>query len=183
MITNQTQSPTQFNITPNKRVPVRYFLSMLIMVFLLSLMMVINHYNLVSIDATVLMLFRWIFLVMLIGYAAMKRSLTTWILISMIAGAEFGFDFPAISINLNVISQIFLRLIKTIIAPLLFATIVVGIAGHLNLKQVGKRCYILRSYQRSHFLSDYLLSTSVKPELASMFLKPWHKLIFLRFLF
>lgn len=75
---------------------------------------------------------------MLIGYAAMKRSLTTWILISMIVGAEFGFDFPAIAINLNVISQIFLRLIKTIIAPLLFATIVVGIAGHSNLKQVGR---------------------------------------------
>ncbi len=101
-------------------------------------MMVINHYKLVSIDATVLMLLRWISVVMLIGYAAMKRSLTTWILISMIAGAEFGFDFPAIAINLNVISQIFLRLIKTIIAPLLFATIVVGIAGHSNLKQVGR---------------------------------------------
>jgi len=101
-------------------------------------MMVINHYKLVSIDATVLMLARWISLGMLIGYAAMKRSLTTWILISMIVGAEFGFDFPAIAINLNVISQIFLRLIKTIIAPLLFATIVVGIAGHSNLKQVGR---------------------------------------------
>ena len=100
--------------------------------------MVINHYKLVSIDATVLMLARWISLGMLIGYAAMKRSLTTWILISMIVGAEFGFDFPAIAINLNVISQIFLRLIKTIIAPLLFATIVVGIAGHSNLKQVGR---------------------------------------------
>ena len=35
-------------------------------------------------------------------------------------------------------SQIFLRLIKTIIAPLLFATLVVGIAGHSNLKQVGR---------------------------------------------
>jgi proton glutamate symport protein len=74
----------------------------------------------------------------LLGYAAQKRSLTTWILISMIVGTEFGFDFPAISLNLNVISQIFLRLIKTIIAPLLFATIVVGIAGHSNLKQVGR---------------------------------------------
>jgi len=138
LITNQPQSPAQFNKTPHKSVPARYFLSMLIVFFLLSLMMVINHYKLVSIDATVLMLARWISLGMLIGYAAMKRSLTTWILISMIVGAEFGFDFPAIAINLNVISQIFLRLIKTIIAPLLFATIVVGIAGHSNLKQVGR---------------------------------------------
>lgn len=56
----------------------------------------------------------------------------------MILGAEFGHDFPQIAVNLNVISQIFLRLIKTIIAPLLFATIVVGIAGHSDLKQVGR---------------------------------------------
>ena len=138
MTTNPTQSPTQINIPKKKGVPARYLISMLSLLFVVSLMTILNHYNLVSIDTTVLMLIRWSFLAMLIGYAAMKRSLTTWILISMIVGAEFGFDFPAIAINLNVISQIFLRLIKTIIAPLLFATIVVGIAGHSNLKQVGR---------------------------------------------
>jgi proton glutamate symport protein len=37
-----------------------------------------------------------------------------------------------------VLSQIFLRLIRTIVAPLLFATLVVGIAGHSNLRQVGR---------------------------------------------
>ena len=36
------------------------------------------------------------------------------------------------------LSSIFLRLIKTIIAPLIFSTLVVGIAGHSNLKQVGR---------------------------------------------
>ena len=56
----------------------------------------------------------------------------------MIVGAEFGHDLPQIAVNLQVISKIFLRLIITIIAPLLFATIVVGIAGHANLKQVGR---------------------------------------------
>ena len=40
--------------------------------------------------------------------------------------------------SLRLLSQIFLRLIKTIIAPLLFATLVVGIAGHPNLRQVGR---------------------------------------------
>ena len=40
--------------------------------------------------------------------------------------------------SLRLLSQIFLRMIKTIIAPLLFATLVVGIAGHPNLKQVGR---------------------------------------------
>ena len=57
----------------------------------------------------------------LVGYAVQKRSLTTWILVSMILGAEFGYDFSSVAVNLNVVSQIFLRLIKTIIAPLLFA--------------------------------------------------------------
>src|SRR5205809_7437860 len=70
--------------------------------------------------------------------AIKRRSLTTWILISMFIGVELGFSFPEISLKLNVLSGIFLRLIKTIIAPLLFATLVVGIAAHSNLKQVGR---------------------------------------------
>ena len=40
--------------------------------------------------------------------------------------------------HLQVLSSIFLRLIKTIVAPLIFSTLVVGIAGHSNLKQVGR---------------------------------------------
>lgn len=111
---------------------------MLALLFVVSLLTILNHFNLVSINNTILILFRWSFVAALFGYAFLKRSLTTWILISMIAGAEFGHDFPDIALNLNLISQIFLRLIKTIIAPLLFATIVVGIAGHSNLKQVGR---------------------------------------------
>jgi proton glutamate symport protein len=56
----------------------------------------------------------------------------------MVIGAEIGNDFPEFAINLRVLSQIFLKLIKTIIAPLLFGTLVVGIAGHSDLKQVGR---------------------------------------------
>jgi proton glutamate symport protein len=56
----------------------------------------------------------------------------------MLAGIEFGFDMPVFAQKLEILSQIFLRLIKTIIAPLLFGTLVVGIAGHPNLKQVGR---------------------------------------------
>ncbi len=67
-----------------------------------------------------------------------RRSLTTWILVSMVVGAEIGHDFPDVATQLRLLSQIFLRLIKTIIAPLLFATLVVGIAGHANLRQVGR---------------------------------------------
>jgi len=81
---------------------------------------------------------RWLVVAALILLAVRRRSLTTWILVSMVAGATFGHDFPQTAIQLRILSQIFIRLIRTIIAPLLFATLVVGIAGHGNLKQVGR---------------------------------------------
>lgn len=56
----------------------------------------------------------------------------------MIVGVEIGLSFPKFSQNLSVLSKIFLRLVKTVIAPILFATLVVGIAGHSSLKQVGR---------------------------------------------
>ncbi len=77
--------------------------------------------------------------ILLMGYLCWrKRSLTTWILFSMVIGAELGFDLPQVGNELKIVSNVFLRLIKTIIAPLIFATLVVGIAGHANLKQVGR---------------------------------------------
>jgi len=97
-----------------------------------------NYYDIFSLPAALLIISRWIILVVLFYYAFRKRSLTTWIMISMLMGAEFGEDLPSIAIHLNVISKIFLNLVKTIIAPLLFGTLVVGIAGHSNLKQVGR---------------------------------------------
>ncbi len=85
-----------------------------------------------------LMTIRWIFVASLVLFAIYKRSLTTWILVAMAIGVEIGLDFPAFSQNLSFLSKIFLRLVKTIVAPLLFATLVVGIASHANLKQVGR---------------------------------------------
>jgi proton glutamate symport protein len=81
---------------------------------------------------------RWLLIGGLVLYALRRRSLTTWILISMAVGAEIGHDWPQVAIQLRVLSQIFLRMIKTIIAPLLLGTLVVGIAGHSNLRQVGR---------------------------------------------
>ena len=65
-------------------------------------------------------------------------SLTAWIFIAMVVGALMGHYFPNASANLRVVFQVFLRLIRTIIAPLLFATLVSGIAGHADLKKVGR---------------------------------------------
>src|SRR5512142_1742655 len=81
---------------------------------------------------------RWIALALFVLYGFYKRKLTAWILVAMALGAAIGHDWPHIAINLRVISVIFLRLIKTIIAPLLFATLVSGIAAHSDLKKVGR---------------------------------------------
>jgi len=67
-----------------------------------------------------------------------RPSLTTWILIAIGVGGAFGYFFPAAATELRILSTIFIRLVRTIVAPLLFATLVVGIAGHGNLKQVGR---------------------------------------------
>jgi proton glutamate symport protein len=68
-----------------------------------------------------------------------KLTLTHWIFIALVIGIGLGFAFPAWSPAYQVISNIFLRLIKCIIAPIIFGTLVVGIAGHTtDMKQVGK---------------------------------------------
>jgi len=89
-------------------------------------------------NSNLLLVFRLMSVAVLIIYAFRKKSLTTWILVSMVAGAEFGYDIPSVGKDLKVLSDIFLRMVKTIIAPLLFSTLVVGIAGHADIKQVGR---------------------------------------------
>ena len=63
---------------------------------------------------------RWIVVASLVLFAIYKRSLTTWILVAMAIGVEIGIDFPKGSQDLKFLSTIFLRLVKTIVAPLLF---------------------------------------------------------------
>jgi proton glutamate symport protein len=77
-------------------------------------------------------------ILLLAAIALRRRSLTPWIFVAMVAGAELGFDAPHFAVGLRVFSDIFLRLIKTIVAPLILATLVTGIAGHGDLKSVGR---------------------------------------------
>src|SRR5713101_5672897 len=83
-------------------------------------------------------LLRWLGIVLIAANAIRRRSLTSWILVGLLAGAELGHDAPVIALKLQFLGTIFLRLIKVIIAPLLFGTLVVGIAGHADLKKVGR---------------------------------------------
>jgi proton glutamate symport protein len=137
-VPHPTSPDTSENKTKSGKIPRPYMLFLLISLFVVSLLTILNHYEIINVGKTVLMIFRWIAILAIVGYAVYKRSLTTWILISMIVGAEFGYDLPQVAVKMQIVSKIFLRLIKTIIAPLLFATLVVGIAGHSNLKQVGR---------------------------------------------
>lgn len=97
-----------------------------------------DYYQWISMPGSVLSVSRWIVWVLMIYLAYLRKSLTPWIVVSMFIGCEIGFSFPKVAIHLDVLSGIFLRLIKTIIAPLIFSTLVVGIAAHSNLKQVGR---------------------------------------------
>jgi len=105
---------------------------------LAALLAAANYYAVLAVPATPLLATRWLAIAGLAAYAFQRRSLTLWILASMLIGAEIGHDWPGVAVSLRVLSLIFLRLIKTIIAPLLFATLVVGIAGHADLKKVGR---------------------------------------------
>lgn len=68
----------------------------------------------------------------------MKLSLTSWIFVALILGALLGVFAPDFAKNLSPISNIFLRLIKSIVGPLLFGTLVYGIASAGELRTMGR---------------------------------------------
>ena len=110
----------------------------IITVFIAAFLTLINSYNILPVSPLALLFSRWLAIAGLILFGIKKKSLTSWILISMVIGAEIGHDYPEVGVQLQVLSKVFLKLIKTIVAPLLFATLVYGIAGHADLKQVGR---------------------------------------------
>jgi proton glutamate symport protein len=67
-----------------------------------------------------------------------KISLTGWIIIGLFAGISVGHFLPDTGKNMSIFANIFLRLIKSIIAPLLFATLVHGMAGTGDIKAMGR---------------------------------------------
>src|SRR5262249_7817573 len=66
------------------------------------------------------------------------RSLTTQIFIGLLLGIAVGYLWPRFGVGVKPLAEIFLRMIKMIIAPLLFSTLVVGIAGTGDLKTMGR---------------------------------------------
>ena len=92
----------------------------------------------VRVPASAIEALRWLAIALIGAHAWKKKSLTAWIVVGLLAGAELGHDWPMAAEKVQFLGTIFLRLIKVIIAPLLFGTLVVGIAGHADLKKVGR---------------------------------------------
>ena len=72
------------------------------------------------------------------GAALLRSSLILWTFLAMLAGVELGLDAPHIAAQMRFLGDLFLRLIRMIVAPLLFATITTGIAGHSQLRSIGR---------------------------------------------
>src|SRR5271155_4757352 len=81
---------------------------------------------------------RLIALIAFTTFALWRRSLTVWIIWGMLAGVELGLDIPRVALQARVFSDIFLRLIKAIVAPLILGTLITGIAGHSEMRSVGR---------------------------------------------
>ena len=67
------------------------------------------------------------------------RTLTQWIVVGMVAGTVLGWLAPNAGMAIKPLSDVFLRMIKSIVVPLIFGTLVIGVAGHGDdLRRVGR---------------------------------------------
>ncbi len=81
---------------------------------------------------------RWAGLALFLPYTARRRSLLVWTFFAMAVGAALGMDAPHFAEQTRFLADIFLRLIRMIVAPLIFGGLVTGIAGHGELRGVGR---------------------------------------------
>jgi Na+/H+-dicarboxylate symporter len=116
----------------------RFLIAFLALSGIASVLWATTHYSGVAVHPYLQAAVRWAAIVALCAYSFVRRSLTPWIFVGMLLGAELGHELGKSAADLQILSTIFLKLIKTIVAPLIFSTLVVGIASHSNLKQVGR---------------------------------------------
>jgi proton glutamate symport protein len=91
-----------------------------------------------GINPLVFQIIRFALMGYLLVICFMRKKLSLWIFAAMLLGVEVGLDMPYVAPYAEKCSKIFLKMVKTLVGPLLFATLVVGIAGHGNIKQVGR---------------------------------------------
>ncbi|USK34484.1 dicarboxylate/amino acid:cation symporter [Bacillus sp. F19] len=66
------------------------------------------------------------------------KNLTVQVIIGIILGIAVGFLFPSFGIELKVLADVFIKMIKMVIAPIIFFTVVIGIGSMGDLKKVGR---------------------------------------------
>jgi len=118
---------------PSLRVPVGALSAVAAMLFAAGLAASFMHA-----PAQLAVSLRWVAFGLFAPYAIRCRSLLVWTFFAMAAGAELGVDAPQFAAQTHFFGDIFLRLIRMIVAPLIFGGIVTGIAGHNQLSGVGR---------------------------------------------
>jgi proton glutamate symport protein len=113
----------------------------LIFITIALILTFLKEFDIIYIAEGLMMAARWSVAVVLVAYAVMRKHLTTWILVCMLLGVFVGVDFPNVAAALHPLSKGFIKLVKTIVGPILFGTLVYGIAGHSDLKQVGRMAW------------------------------------------
>jgi proton glutamate symport protein len=113
----------------------------LLFITVAALLGVLKDFGIANVPDNVMMSIRWLLAIELVVYAIMRRNLTTWILVCMVLGIFVGIDYPHVAVALQPLSKGFIKLVKTIVGPILFGTLVYGIAGHSDLKQVGRMAW------------------------------------------
>ena len=68
----------------------------------------------------------------------MRPKITTQIFLGLVLGVAVGYIWPSFGVAIRPLADAFLRLIRMIVAPLLFSTLVIGIAGTHDLKSLGR---------------------------------------------
>ena len=66
------------------------------------------------------------------------KNLTVQVVTGIILGIAVGAIFPEFGVSLKILADIFIKLIKMLIAPIIFLTVVIGIGSMGNLKKIGK---------------------------------------------
>lgn len=66
------------------------------------------------------------------------KNLTVQVIIAILLGVAVGAIFPEFGAKLKVLADIFIKMIKMLIAPIIFLTVVIGIGNMGDLKKVGK---------------------------------------------
>src|SRR4029434_530409 len=61
-----------------------------------------------------------------------------WVLLAIISGGLFGYFDPSRAVKLKPLGDGFIALVKMLIAPVIFCTVVLGIAGAGDMKKVGR---------------------------------------------